>query len=162
MIRATYMACDFTKPDCNEHRCFDEATFKTYLASNEFQKKLNGRLLVGAISHEARDKFIKYKQDNMSPSVGNQSDYLLSNGLGANIITKAWIENHKLFLTIETLPYGRGLELEALYKLGMNMQVSMSTELDIMDGKYFIVNLFGLDCTVAPAFETELIGLENV
>jgi len=162
MWRIKYMACDFNSPDCNEHRCFDELSFQEYIDSEEFQSKLKGKKLYGAVSHEARDKFISYKMENKHPSVGNQSDFLLSNGLAANVLVDASINDHKLYLTIETLPFGKGLELAALYDLDVDMQVSMSTELDIKNDKYYIVQIFGLDCTLAPAFGTELIRKEKV
>jgi len=95
-------------------------------------------------------------------SVGNPGDYLLANDSAANTIVDAVIKDHKLFITVETLPTKDGLRLERMINLGMDLKVSMSTELEIVDNKYRIINLFGLDHTISPAFYTDLVSMKKI
>lgn len=162
MYKLTYMCCDFNTKDRNGNKNFDEASFQKYIDSPVFKKAVRGRTLYGAISHLARDKFQEYRRNSPVCSVTNQSDFLLANNLAASVITDSYIKDHKLYVTVQTLPYGAGLVLEKLIELGTDLQVSMSTELDMDDQQYYIVNLYGIDHTLVPAFGTSLIKKEKV
>jgi hypothetical protein len=68
------------------------------------------------------------------------------------------IKDDALYIEIETMPTESGLILAKLFDSGYDMEVSMSTMLDIIDNEYHIVEILGLDMTNSPAFNTKLIS----
>lgn len=162
MLRITYLACDFSEQDKNEHFVFDEDTFQKYIDDPETQEKIKGKTMLGALSHKIRADFEEYMNTHPNASLGSQSDFLLDEDRAANAIVGMEIKDHKLYITVETVPYGKGKAVEELMLWGMDLKVSMSTEVEINSGKYYIVNLLGLDHTTAPAFNTRTEAIEKV
>jgi hypothetical protein len=155
------MACDFTDKDENEGMSFDESSFLEYIKNPKTQYLIKNKLLLGTMSHKARSDF-ENETRRGNCAVGNPADYLIANDLASNCITDMQIKDHKLYITIETLPVSKGLILEKMLDLGIGLLVSMSTELTVRNGKYHIVNLFGLDHTTRPAFNTEVVEMKEV
>lgn len=162
MLRITYLACDFSEHDKNEHFVFDEDTFQKYIQNPDTQEKIKGKTMLGALSHKIRADFEEYINTHPNASLGSQADFLLDEDRAANAIVGMEIKDHKLYITVETVPYGKGKAVEELMLWGMDLKVSMSTEVEINNGKYYIVNLLGLDHTTAPAFNTRTEAIEKV
>lgn len=161
--KVTYMATDFSQKDLNGHRSFNKDSFIKYLNNPKTIDDIEGKKLMGAISHFYRDKYQEYIKNHDKVSVGNQSDFLLSQNAACNAITDMEIRDNKLYITIETLPTEQGLLLAKLYDDDYNLPVSMSTELSInMDNEYCIEKVFGLDITCAPAFKTYISKKERL
>lgn len=163
MMKLTYLACDFNTIDKNEHHSFNEDSFVKYLDNPHTKNLIRRKVLLGALSHKCRTDYMNYVEENRGNcSVGNPSDYILATKEASNAITDAYIKDHKLYISVETLPTENGILLEKLIQMGMDLQVSMSTELDIIDDEYHIVNLFGLDHTISPAFTTSLVSVDKI
>lgn len=125
--------------------------------------KLRIKKLLGSISHLARDEYIDYLAKSINkPSVGNQSDFLLATGKAATAIVDAKIKDHKLYITIETLPTEAGVILAKMFKDDFDIPVSMSTKLNVVNGKYIIKEIFGLDITFGPAFKSYSVKKEVI
>lgn len=152
------MACDFSNKDKNDGKTFDEATFAEYIAKPSTQLMMSKRIMFGTISHKARVDYInEIKKGNRD--IGSQSDYLLATNQAATYIKEMYIKDHKLYITVCTLPLPQGIALEKLIDAGVDVLVSMSTEVKQDDNHYYIVNVFGLDHTTSPAFETDLVSV---
>jgi len=152
-----YMACDFSNIDKNGGKSFDEKSFIDYLNNPKTKKQIEGKTMFGTLSHKARADYEKeILKGNLD--VGSPSDYLLATNQAATFIKDAEIKDHKLYITVCTLPTPMGETLTKLIDLGINILVSMSTELRQSQSKYYIVNLFGLDFTTTPAFQTDLVS----
>jgi hypothetical protein len=157
----TYMACDFNNIDKNGGKSFDEESFAKYIASPKTQEKIKGKIMLGTLSHKARvDYENELKKGNLA--IGTPSDYLLATNQAATYISDMYIKDHKLYITVCTLPFPMGIALEKLIDLDVNILVSMSTELRQDMDHYYIVNLFGLDHTTSPAFNTEVVSMSEV
>lgn len=157
MVELRYMACDFSNVDKNGGKSFDEATFQKYIDSPKTQRQIKGKTMFGTISHKARADY-EAEINRGRLDVGSPSDYLLATGQAATYITDMEIKDHKLYITVCTMPTPMGETLEKLIDLGIEVLVSMSTELRQDEFKYYIVNVFGLDHTTTPAFKTSLVS----
>jgi hypothetical protein len=153
------MACDFNSIDKNDHKSFDERSFQEYIDSPMTQSLMKKGIMFGTLSHKARAEY-KAEVDRGNLDVGSQSDYLLATGQAATNIKDMYIKDHKLYITVCTLPLPQGIALEKLIDAGIEIMVSMSTEVKQDDDHYYIVNLFGLDHTTSPAFNVGLVSVK--
>lgn len=154
MIVLTYKLFSFNDKDSNRGMTVDKDSFIKYIESPEFKKKLKAKILFGCNSHQERDKFVSEHTN----SVGVHSDYLLANNKISNILTNIKVEGDDVIgdlLVLDTIP---GKLLRLLIEVDCDIEVSISMYTSYHGGKYYITELNGVDTTVNPAFNTELLN----
>lgn len=157
MIVLTYKLFSFSDKDSNRGMSIDKPTFIEYINSQEFQDALKKRVLFGCNSHQERDKFVSSK----THSVGIPSDYLLANNKISNILVDLRVEGDDVIGDLLVLDTLDGRLLKMLVEIGVDIEVSISMYTTYSNGKYYITRLNGVDTTVQPAFNTELLAKSN-
>lgn len=158
-----YKALNFNEKDKNGKRSFNKEKFQSYINDEKTKKRISNKRMLGAFSHICRDEFVEYLQNCNDASVGDPSDFLLAKNYACNAITKMYIEGDYLMIEAETLPTEQGEILAKLLDAGYEIPVSISTSLDVDENdEYEICEVFGIDITNSPAFETSVVSSKKI
>jgi len=157
----TYELVDFDTRDSNEGLSFHKDTFISFINSPNFVESMKRLILIGGNSHGCRDGYQEYRERNFC-SIGTMADYLIENELASNVLTKIWIENNKCIGTLMSLPTNKGKYFDSLSDVGIDIKVSMSVQVHQDRRYYYITDLYGVDFTTGPAFNTKKLKVEEV
>jgi len=153
----SYDICDFTKPD--QLGNYVDRGFEEILTSERMIKSLKNGNMIGAISHSFREKYVAMSKSDPQRKLP-QSDLLLKNGEAANVCKKLWIEDDKLKAELSVFSVGNGKFIQDLISKDKFIpQVSIATNSVLRNGRYFIKSINGIDFTMDPALDTEVLSV---
>lgn len=162
MLELTYKLFNFNEEDKSTHKKVIRESFEKLLNSQSFKQKLKNRFLVGAISHEIRDRF--NDPDYRTPSVNSHFDYLAKEHRIANVMTDIWINDADDVLVKLLVPdFDDGIDVQRLFGIGSNLGISMSIYTDPDTSRGFrIIDFAGCDFTSDPRMDTPLLDKKVV
>ena len=135
----------FDEPGKTSHMAIDVPSFRTLIKSDEIQKDLREGKLLGLLSHEGRKKA---RVSNLP-----HCDIVSLDPNVLWVMKGVWEDNNAFYGGFNFLKHSKAAEeVKDLYKAGTKLYISISTELVIKNGRYFIKRLWGADLTLRPEF----------
>lgn len=134
-------------------------SFLRVLESEEFKKKLKGKVLIGSSSHERRDVALADEK-----SIVPIADWLLADGQAALAMTDCWwdSEDKACWCEMEIFDTEAGKDVKALINSGVNLLPSVVFAVEDQHAhEMTIMDIMGVDLTTDPAFDTTLEIIEH-
>lgn len=129
-------------------------SFLRVLESEEFRKKLKGKVLIGSSSHERRDVALADEK-----SIVPVADWLLADGQAALALTECWWDKNDkaCWCVMEIFDTEAGKDVKVLINSGVNLLPSVVFAVaDPNAHEMVIQDVMGVDLTTDPAFDTTL------